>query len=90
MVRRLIARLKTGAVDLAIVVGVAGKIPPRIYLGLLGQNALRIKPAGVTMTYRITSVDQAPVFGFGVQNQYVSGWGTGAWGVTPDYLLNHT
>jgi hypothetical protein len=79
-----------GTVDVAISICIAGKIPPRIYLGLLAQNALRVKPAGVTTTYRVTSVDNAPVFGFGVENQYVSGWGSGAWGVTPEYLLNNT
>jgi len=79
-----------GKVNVAMTVCIAGKIPSKVLLGLLAQNALRLKPAGVTVSYRITSVDRAPLFGFGVQNQYVSGWGRGAWGVTPERLLART
>jgi hypothetical protein len=78
-----------GAVDVAMSVCVSGKIPSPVLLGLLAQDALRIKPGGVTVSYRVTSKDRAPVFGWGVQNQYVSGWGTGAWGVSPEYLLEN-
>ncbi|MBB5762174.1 hypothetical protein HNR01_001794 [Methylorubrum rhodesianum] len=77
-----------GTVNVAMSICVAGKIPPPILLGLLGQNALRLKPAGVDLAYRITSVDRKPIFGFGVQNKYISGWGKGAWAVSPEYLLN--
>lgn len=77
-----------GTVNVAMSICIAGKIPPPILLGLLGQNALRLKPAGVTVTYRVTSVTRRPIFGFGVQNKYISGWGTGAWAVSPEYLLN--
>lgn len=79
-----------GAVNVAISVCIAGKIPSPVLLGLLAQNALRLKPAGVSVNYRVTSVDRAPLFGFGVQNQYVSGWGAGAWAVSPETLLNRS
>lgn len=82
------AGTQVGAVNVAMSICIAGKIPSPVLLGLLAQNALRLKPAGVTLSYRITSVDRRPVFGFGVQNKYVSGWGTGAWGVSPEYLLS--
>ena len=75
-------------VDVRLSVCIAGKIPSNLLLGLLSQNALRLKPAGVTVDYRITSVNNSPVFGFGKQSQYIGGWGTGAWGVTPAYLLS--
>lgn len=76
-----------GRVDVAMTICIAGKIPSQMALGLLAQNAIPIKPAGVSVEYRITSVDRRPVFGFGVQNKYISGWGTGAWAVSPEYLL---
>jgi hypothetical protein len=75
-------------VDVRVSVCIAGKIPANILLGLLAQNALRLKPAGVTVDYRITSVDSAPVFGWGKSGKYIGGWGKGAWGVSPDYLLS--
>ncbi len=77
----------TGNVDVSMTVGISGKIPPRIYLGLLAQNAIPIKPAGVTTNYAVTSVDGAPLFGLDVQNQYVSGLDAGAIGVDPSTLL---
>lgn len=76
-----------GAVDVSMTIGVAGKIPPPVYLGLLAQNAIPIKPGGVKTTYLVTSVDETPLFGWGVENEFVAGWGAGAWGVSPDYLL---
>lgn len=77
-----------GTVDVAMTICVAGKIPPPILLGLLGQNALRLKPAGVQVTYRITSVNRRPIFGWGKSSKYIAGWRRGAWGVSPEYLLN--
>lgn len=77
-----------GKVDVAMTICIAGKIPSQMALGLLAQNAIPIKPGGVSVAYRITSVDRRPIFGFGVQNKYVSGWGTGAWAVPPEFLLD--
>lgn len=71
---------------MAMTIGVAGKLPSLIDLGLLAQGAFDVKPLGVTMTYRVTSVNQKPVFGWGMSNAYVSGWGQGAWGVAPETI----
>lgn len=76
-----------GRVDVSMTIGVAGKIPPPVQLGLLVQNAIPIKPAGVATKYAVTTVDRAPLFGFGVQNKFVSGFGSGAWGASPEHLL---
>lgn len=81
-------RPSTGTVDVSMTIGVAGKLPPPIYLGLLAQGAIPIKPAGVETNYAITSVDGAALFGFDVQNQYVSGFDSGALGVSPQVLLS--
>lgn len=77
-------------VNCQMTIVVAGTIPAPVYLGLLAQNALTIKPGGVTVKYLVTSVSGSPVFGFGITNQYIAGWGEGAWGVTPEYLLENT
>lgn len=82
------AAANVGEVDVSITIGVAGKIPPLVQVGLLGQNAIPIKPGGVRTTYAITSVDGAPIFGIGVENEFVSGLNVGAIGVQPAYLLN--
>lgn len=76
-----------GLVDVSMTICVSGRIPPPVYLGLLGQGAIPIKPGGVTTTYSVTSVDEAALFGFDVQSEFVSGFDTGAWGVSPEYLL---
>lgn len=74
-------------VSMQMTVGVSGKIPSLVDLGLLGQDLIAARPMGVEVNYRVTSVDGAPVFGWGVDNQYIGGWGRGAWGVTPDYVI---
>ena len=75
--------------SMALTVVVAGKIPPLVYLFLLAQDLISIKPEGVSVQYSVTSVDKTPVFGFGMQNDYVSGFGSGSWGVKPDYFVNN-
>ena len=36
------------------------------------------------MNFLFTSVDATPLFGFDVESLGISGWDTGAWGVTPE------
>ncbi len=72
-----------------MVVGVAGKLPSLIDLGLLAQGAFGVKPLGVAITYRVTSVNNTPIFGWGMGNEYVSGWGSGSWGVDPSYIAQN-
>ena len=81
------AKATTERVDVSMTIGVSGRIPGPLELGLLAQDAIPIKPAGVTTTYAVTSVDGAPLFGFDVQNEFVSGFDVGAWGVEPERLL---
>lgn len=77
----------TTKVDVSMTIGVSGKIPPTIDLGLLAQDGIPIKPAGVQTDYAVTSVDGTPLFGFDVQNEFISGFDTGAFGVDPATLL---
>lgn len=76
-----------GAVDVSMTIGISGKMPPLVYLGILAQGGIPIKPAGVATTYEVTSVDGAPLFGLDVQNEFVAGLDTGALGVSPASLL---
>ena len=79
----------TEPLPMRMVVGIAGKLPSLIDLGLLTQGAFGVKPLGVSITYQVTSVNGAPLFGWGMDNAFVSGWGKGAWGVAPDYIRDH-
>lgn len=78
-----------GIVDVSMSICISGKIPDTPALALLGIGAIPIKPGGVTTTYVVTSVDETPLFGFDVENEFVSGWDVGSWGVTPAYLLEN-
>lgn len=83
-------RLDPRRARMAMTVCVSGKIPPLVFLFLLAQDLIAIKPEGVSVQYAVTSVNRAPVFGFGIQNDFISGFGSGAWGVEPDYFVNNT
>ena len=64
-----------------------GKIPLPLYLALFSWDYLPLEPAGMKIYYRVVSVDNTPMFGFGVQNSKVAGWGTGSWGTDPVNVL---
>jgi hypothetical protein len=65
--------------DMSITIGISGQIPSALFLALLSGGHIPIKPATVHASYEVTSVNGAPIFGFGVQNNYISGFGSGAW-----------
>jgi hypothetical protein len=75
--------------DMSQIVGVSGAIPSSLYLALLAGGYVPVKPAGVKTSYMVTTAQSAPLFGFGVSNQFIDGWGVGAWGATPDYIINN-
>lgn len=67
--------------DMSITIGVAGVWPGAIILSLL-DSYLAITPAAIGIKELVqTSVNGAPLFGFDKQNEYVSGFDTGAFGV---------
>lgn len=71
-------------------IGVAGAIPSNVDLAILGRDLIPIDPAGVFVETFVTTVDSTPLFGFDIANAYVSGWGAGAWGASPDYVAQNT
>jgi hypothetical protein len=72
--------------DPSMTIAVSGKIPSIVLLSILEQGLIEIKPEGVRSDVKVTSVDGTPIFGWDVENQYISGWDNGAWGVTPEQL----
>lgn len=76
--------------NMAMTIGVSGKIPPLVFLFLLAQDLIAIKPEAVSVKYAVSSVNRTPLFGFGVQNDFISGFGSGSWGVEPEYFVNNT
>lgn len=69
-----------------LTIGISGVIPSIVDLQVLAQDLLRLKPGAMNVKYRVTSVNGAPIFGFGVDNEYIGGWGRGAWGVSPETI----
>ncbi len=69
--------------DMSISFVVSGAIPSVVFLSLLKNGYIPLKPEAVHVNdYSVTSVDGTAVFGFDAQNQYVSGLDTGAWAVS--------
>lgn len=71
--------------DMTITFGVVGVIPSALFIALLSQGYLPLKPEGVKANYRITT-RSGPIFGWGVDNDLIGGWGRGAWGAPPEYF----
>jgi hypothetical protein len=71
--------------DMTITFGVAGVIPSALFIALLADGYLPLKPEGVGADYLITTVN-GPLFGFDVQNEFISGFDAGAWGAPPVYF----
>ena len=72
--------------DDSIDFGISGRVPDNLKISLWHQDYLPFKPAGKKSYYLVTSIDTYPLFGFDVQNAYISGWDTGTWGVTPQQI----
>lgn len=67
--------------DMSMTIGIAGKVPPAVFLALLAGGYIPLKPEGVRVAYTVvTSVDGAPLFGFDMDNELVAGFDTGVWG----------
>lgn len=68
--------------DMSITIGVSGVIPSALFLALLSQGYVPIKPSGVRINdYLVTSINGGPMFGFDVENDYIAGFDDGSWPV---------
>ena len=64
-------------------------IPDSITLELFSRDYLPLTPSGIKKWYFVTSIQNVPIFGWDMSNDQVAGWGAGAWGVTPDELIQN-
>jgi hypothetical protein len=71
------------AAGLAMGVIVAGQIPNAVDLAILDQLLIPFKPAGVEIIWGVTTINNNPVFGFDVENSFISGFDVGAIGADP-------
>jgi hypothetical protein len=67
--------------DMTETIGIAGEVPPVIFQALLASGEIPLVPAGVRVNYIMISNLTGPLFGFDIENQYVSGWDVGSWGI---------
>lgn len=65
--------------DLSMLYGIAGVVPPQIYLALLVNGYIPLVPGGIAVSYVQTTVSGSPVFGLDASGSYVAGLDLGAW-----------
>ena len=65
--------------DMSMTVCISGARPPAIMFAIFAGRYVEFKPASVRILNVVPSVPNTPAFGFGVDNEYISGWGTGSW-----------
>jgi hypothetical protein len=70
-------------------IGVSGQIPSVVDLEILAQKLIPIGPAGVYLDIKVVTVDNTPLFGWGLMNEFVSGWEVGSWGEPPDFVAQN-
>lgn len=66
--------------DLSVMICLSGELPPIADLEILGQQLIPLKPQCVASNVLVTSVNGGKLFGFGVSNDLIDGWGFGSWG----------
>jgi hypothetical protein len=81
--------LVTDGQNMVMTVGVAGHVPENVYLSLLANDYIPLKPSGVKFDPRIVSVESYSLFGLDVDNEYIQGLDQGAWGVKPEYIVRN-
>lgn len=68
--------------DMTMTVGVSGAIPSALLRALISGGYLHLKPEGVRVNYYfVASVNNTPLFGFDVNNQWIGGLDIGSWAV---------
>ena len=67
--------------NMSMLFALLGPAPDAVTLALLTGGYLTLKPAGVrVVSYVIPSVPNTPLFGFGVENTSIAGFGVGSFG----------
>lgn len=69
--------------NMHMILALTGAVPDAVTLALFRGGYLNIKPAGVKIdAYLTPSVPDIPYFGFDVENDAISGFDVGAWGIS--------
>lgn len=64
-------------------VAISGKIPPATDLYILSDGLIPVKAMGAEVSYTVTTVDNAPLFGLDMETSEISGLDQGALGSDP-------
>lgn len=68
--------------DMTMLFGLIGGTASAVTIALLTGGYLALRPAGVEVSgYLVPSVPDTPIFGWGVDNSSIGGWGHGSWAV---------
>lgn len=67
--------------DMTVTFGISQTIPSAILRALFSGGYLPLKPEGVSASYVVPSVNNTALFGFDVENKYISGLDSGSWAV---------
>jgi hypothetical protein len=70
-------------------IGVANKLPDLVSLEILAQGLIPVQPGGCYLDIKVITVDGTPLFGWGLHNSYIGGWGQGSWGADPDFVAQN-
>lgn len=65
--------------DMSMTVAVSGAVPDASAKAALSGGYMQVRPAGVLADYYYPTAPGGPLFGFGVENQFISGFGVGVW-----------
>ena len=59
--------------------GLIGRVPDALTMALFESGYLDLRPAGVRIAQYILPTVNGPLFGFGIENEAVAGFGVGGW-----------
>jgi hypothetical protein len=72
-----------------VVIGISGQWPPIFDVELLEQKIIPYSIGGVETQVLMVSEPAQALFGFGVNNQYIGGFGIGRWGADPSFIVEN-
>lgn len=65
--------------DMTETVCVAGNVPSAGFKAALTGGYMQVRPCGVDANFKFPTAPGGPLFGFGIDNQFVGGFGHGVW-----------
>lgn len=65
--------------DMSMVIAVAGAVPDASFQAALAGGYMQVRPAAVQASYVFPTAPGGPLFGFGVDNEFIGGFSHGVW-----------